>query len=196
MAPAVDRFDDVELIAEVARRRPAALEEVYRRHSAAVLGVARRVLAATPPAEEVVQEVFLRLWRRPDRYDPARGTLRTYLLVDANARAIEHARSETARKAREDRSARLDVPKAGDDVEADAWDLVVADHLRDALDALTPGEREAIELAYYCGYTYRDVARLVGAPEGTVKSRIRTGLLRLRERLLAVETEVELWSRS
>jgi RNA polymerase sigma-70 factor, ECF subfamily len=177
---------DAELAAAISDGSHDALEEAFQRHSAAVLGVARRTLRRVTAAEEVVQEVFLRLWRQPERYDPTRGTLRTFLLIDANARAIEHARSESARAAREDRSIRLE-PARAHDVEQEAWELVLADHLRDALDTLDPNEREAIELAYYRGYTYREVAKVLGAPEGTVKSRIRTGLLRLRDRMLALD---------
>jgi RNA polymerase sigma-70 factor (ECF subfamily) len=190
--PSVDVVGDAELVAAVAEGRPDALEAAYRRHSTAVFGVARRVIRDVALAEEVVQEVFVRLWNRPERFDATRGSLRSYLLIDAHARAIEVVRSDIARRGREDRSVRLD-PTPGDDVEREAWELLLADHLRDALDDLTEGEREAIELAYYGGYTYRQVATMLGEPEGTVKSRIRSGLLHLRDRLLAVDIGGESW---
>lgn len=177
---------DAALADAVAERRPEAVEEAFRRHSHVVLGVARRVLRDPALAEEVVQEVFLRLWRDPKRYDPARGTLRSYLLIDANARAIETVRSTTARRGREDRSVRL-VPVPGPDVEGEVWEGVLADHLREALDELPDGERAAIELAYFAGHSYREVATILEEPEGTIKSRIRSGLHRLRDRLLAVD---------
>jgi RNA polymerase sigma-70 factor (ECF subfamily) len=189
---ALESVGDADLVTAISDGRPEALEAAYRRHSTAVLGVARRVLREGALAEEVVQEVFLRLWRRPERFDASRGSLRSYLLIDANARAIELIRSDTARRGREDRSARLDAAPR-DDVEREAWELVLADHLRDALDLLAEGEREAIELAYYGGYTYRQVASMLGEPEGTVKSRIRAGLLHLRDRLLAVDIGAESW---
>jgi RNA polymerase sigma-70 factor (ECF subfamily) len=192
---ALDAAGDADLVAAISDRRPEALEAAYRRHSTAVLGVARRVIRGGALAEEVVQEVFLRLWRRPERFDATRGSLRSYLLIDAHARAIEVIRSDVARRGREDRSARLD-PERADDVEREAWELVLADHLRDALDLLPAGEREAIELAYYGGYTYQQVASMLGQPEGTVKSRIRAGLLRLRDRLLAVDIGAESWDAS
>jgi RNA polymerase sigma-70 factor (ECF subfamily) len=192
---ALDAAGDADLVAAISDRRPEALEAAYRRHSTAVLGVARRVIRGGALAEEVVQEVFLRLWRRPERFDATRGSLRSYLLIDAHARAIEVIRSDVARRGREDRSARLD-PERADDVEREAWELVLADHLRDALDRLPAGEREAIELAYYGGYTYQQVASMLGQPEGTVKSRIRAGLLRLRDRLLAVDIGAESWDAS
>ena len=182
----VTLLGDADLAAAVADRRPEAVEEAFRRHSHAVLGVARRVLRDATLAEEVVQEVFLRLWRTPDRYDASRGTLRAYLLIDANARAIELVRSTTARRGREDRSKRLSSTP-GPDVEREVWEGVLADHLREALDDLPDGEREAIELAYFAGHSYREVATILDEPEGTVKSRIRAGLHRLRDRLLAVD---------
>src|SRR5262249_5626855 len=117
---------------------------------------------------------------------PARGTLRTYLLIEANARSIESLRRESARRDREDRHLRL-APEPGYDLERDVWDGGVAGHVHDALDGLPEGERVAIELAYFAGYAYRQVAVVLDEPEGTIKSRIRSGLMRLRDRLLALD---------
>jgi RNA polymerase sigma-70 factor, ECF subfamily len=178
---------DAALVAVVAQRGPGALEELYHRHSVAVFGVARRVTGVQEHAEEVLQEVFLRLWRNPERFDPARGALRSFLLMDANARAIELVRRDAARRGREERTIRLVESPPADEIGGELWDLVVAEHLREALDALTPTEREAIELAYYGGHTYREVATILEQPEGTVKSRIRTGLQRMRDRLVAAD---------
>lgn len=175
---------DGPLVSAIARRRAGALEEVYRRHSPAVFGVARRVTGSQALAEEVLQEVFLRLWSSPARFDPERGTLRAYLLIEGHARAVDLLRRDTSRRDREDRHARLS-PDDGYDLEHEVWDLVLAEHLQEALDSLPAGEREAIELAYWGGHTYREVARILEQPEGTVKSRIRLGLLRMRDRLVA-----------
>jgi RNA polymerase sigma-70 factor, ECF subfamily len=183
----MDSRPDAALVAVVAERGPDALEELYRRHSVAVFGVARRVTGVQEHAEEVLQEVFLRLWRNPERFDSQRGALRSFLLMDANARAIELVRRDAARRGREQKTIRLADPPRGDDIGGELWDLVVAEHLREALDALTPMEREAIELAYYGGHTYREVATILEQPEGTVKSRIRTGLQRMRDRLVAAD---------
>ncbi len=183
----LDARPDADLVAVIADRQPDALEELYRRHSVAVFGVARRVTGVPEHAEEVLQEVFLRLWRSPERFDPTRGALRSFLLMDANARAIELVRRDAARRGREARTVSLAEPLRGEEIGGELWDVVVAGHLRDALDALTPMEREAIELAYYGGHTYRDVATILGQPEGTVKSRIRTGLKRMRDRLVAAD---------
>ncbi len=182
----VGPLGDARLAEEIVARRADALEEAYKRHSASVFGVARRVLRDPVLAEEIVQEVFLRLWRSPERYDAQRGTLRSYLLIDGNARAIELIRSDTARRGREDRTQKLARPNPVD-VERAVWDGALADHLRDALDTLSEGERDAIELAYFGEHTYREVALILDQPEGTIKTRIRTGLMRLRDRLLAVD---------
>ena len=183
---ALDCAPDAELVQAIGQERPEALEELYRRHSAAAFAVARRVTNDPLLAEEVLQEIFLRLWRAPDRFDASRGTLRAFLIIDTRARAIEVVRSSEARRSRERRT--LEHPaKPAVDVEREVLDLLLAEHLQEALDSLAPGEREAIELAYFGSHTYREVAQILGEPEGTVKSRIRTGLLRLRDRLLAID---------
>ena len=183
----LDARPDAQLVVAVVERQPEALEELYQRHSVAVFGVARRVTGVPEHAEEILQEVFLRLWRSPERFDATRGALRSFLLMDANARAIELVRRDAARRGREERTIRLVEPPRHEEIGGEMWDVVVAGHLRDALDALTPMEREAIELAYYGGHTYREVATILGQPEGTVKSRIRTGLKRMRDRLVAAD---------
>jgi RNA polymerase sigma-70 factor (ECF subfamily) len=174
---------DAQLVVAIGRFRHDALAEVYRRHASAAFGLARRIVADRALAEEVVQEVFLRLWHEPDRFDPARGSLRTYLLTQTHGRSVDFVRAEAARRAREERDARL-TPETGYDLEREVWDLTQAEHVRDALANLTEGERAAIELAYFGGHSYREVAVLLGEPEGTVKSRIRTGLSRLRGALV------------
>jgi RNA polymerase sigma-70 factor (ECF subfamily) len=181
-----DSRPDADLVVAVRERKPGALEELYRRHSVAVFGVARRVTGVPEHGEEVLQEVFLRLWRTPERFDPSRGALRSFLLMDAHARAVEIVRRDAARRGREERTVRL-VEPSGEEIGGELWDVVVAEHLREALDALTPLEREAIELAYYGGHTYRQVAVILDQPEGTVKSRIRSGLQRMRDRLVAAD---------
>ncbi|HEY1279787.1 MAG TPA: sigma-70 family RNA polymerase sigma factor [Acidimicrobiales bacterium] len=176
---------DAVLVVAIARYHQEALAEIYRRHAGAVFGLARRLLSDRTLAEEVVQEVFLRLWNEPERYDPARGTLRSYLLAQTHGRAVDLLRSEGARRAREEREARA-TATAGYDVEHEVWDLATADQVRQAIVRLPAAERQCIALAYFGGHTYREVAAQLAEPEGTVKSRIRAGLRRLRQELMAV----------
>jgi RNA polymerase sigma-70 factor (ECF subfamily) len=175
---------DAVLVLAIGRYRQEALAEAYRRHAGAVFGLARRLLSDQALAEEVVQEVFLRLWNSPDRFDPARGSLRSYLLAQTHGRSVDLLRSEGARRLREEREARSTAEK-GYDLEHEVWDLATAEQVRRAVQALPTGERSAIELAYFGGHTYREVATRLGEPEGTVKSRIRAGLRRLRGELVA-----------
>ena len=180
---------DAQLVVAIGRWRQEALAEAYRRHAGAVMALASRVLASRNLAEEVVQEVFVRLWNDADRFDPARGSLRSWLLAQAHGRAVDLLRSESARKAREERDVRGRA-ESGYDLEHEVFDLAVAEQVRDALTALPADERRAIELAYFGGLTYREVAVRLDQPEGTVKSRIRAGLKRLRAGLADAGLEV------
>lgn len=175
---------DSGLVVAIARYREDALAEAYRRHGGAVFALARRVLSDLTTAEEVVQEVFLRLWTAPDKFDPDRGSLRSYLLAQTHGRSVDLLRSDTSRRRREEREARQ-TAEAGYDLEHEVWDLTVADKVKEVVAGLPAPERRAIELAYFGGHTYREVASLLGEPEGTVKSRIRVGLQRMRAALEA-----------
>jgi RNA polymerase sigma-70 factor (ECF subfamily) len=175
---------DAQLVVAVGRFHQGALAEAYRRHAGAAFGLALRITNDRALGEEVVQEVFLRLWNDPEKFDPARGTLRAYLLAQTHGRSVDLVRSESSRRLREERGARRE--RGIDyDLEREVWDLALAEQLRDALGTLSDDERSAIELAYFGGHTYREVATLLGQPEGTVKSRIRSGLGRLRSTLVA-----------
>ena len=174
---------DGALVVAIARYHQEALAEAYRRYGGAVYALARRLIVDQTLAEEVVQEVFLRLWTRPDRYDPERGSLRSYLLAQSHGRAVDILRSETSRKRREEREAR-ETAEGGYDIEREVLDLAIGEHVKEVLDKLPVDERQAIELAYFGGLTYRQVAVRLDQPEGTVKSRIRTGLKRMRADLV------------
>lgn len=174
---------DATVVVAIGRWRQDALAEAYRRHAGSVFALARRLLVDQALAEEVVQEVFLRLWDHPDKFDPDRGSLRSYLLAQCHGRSVDLIRAEQARRNREMKDHRQQA-EAGYDLEHEVWDLAVADHVREALVDLPVEERRVIELAYFGGRTYREVAALLQLPEGTVKSRIRTGLQRMR-RVLA-----------
>lgn len=176
---------DAVLVIGISRYQERSLAEAYRRHAGAVFGLARRLLASPTLAEEIVQEVFLRLWNNPEKFDPERGALRSYLLAQCHGRAVDLLRSETARRAREERDARH-TAEAGYDLELEVLDITVAEQVQGAMGRLGNDERRAIELAYLGGHTYREVAALLGEPEGTVKSRIRSGLKKMRVDLVDV----------
>jgi RNA polymerase sigma-70 factor (ECF subfamily) len=179
----IGEVSDAQLVTSIARYSEIALAEVYRRHGGAVYGLARRVLNNAHEAEDVTQEVFLRLWNRPDRFDPGRGTLRSFLLTQSHGRAVDAVRSLNARRLRESGEARR-TATAEYDMQHEVWDLAVADQVARALGDLPDDERRAIELAYFDGHTYVEVADLLGQPEGTVKSRIRNGMRRMRALLV------------
>jgi RNA polymerase sigma-70 factor, ECF subfamily len=174
---------DGELARAIGEGDRLALAELYSRHGGPCFALARRVTSDRVLAEEVVQEVFLALWRRSDRFDPGRGSMRSYLFAQVHGRSVDLVRAETARRAREEREA-LRNPASDADLGRAVADLAEAEAIRRALAALSEGERNAIELAYFGGHTYREVATLLEVPEGTVKSRIRSGLLRLRAALI------------
>jgi RNA polymerase sigma-70 factor (ECF subfamily) len=185
---------DAALVLAVARYHQDALAEIYRRHAGAVFGLAHRLLGTRALAEEVTQEIFLRLWNMPERFDPGRGTLRAMLLSWTHGKSVDVLRSDQARRRREERDAQ-ELAEAGHDIENEAIELAIADQVTRALDALRTEEREAITLAYYRGLTYREVAVELDQPEGTVKSRIRSGLRTLRAALNIAESEDELSTR-
>lgn len=176
--------EDLELIASVAAGNEDVLSELYRRYSSLVHGVAAGVLRSAELADEVTQEVFVGLWQRPNRFDPTRGSLRTFLRMNAQSRAIDLLRSEQARSDREQRHQLLALrTEAPTSLEDEVLTGLSSDRVRGALERLRPEERSPIAIAFFHGLPYRAVAEILQQPEGTVKSRIRLGMLRLRELL-------------
>jgi RNA polymerase sigma-70 factor, ECF subfamily len=177
-----DDTSDVALVVAISRGDHGALEVVYRRHGPAVYGMALRVLRDADRAGDVVQDVMCGLWDRPERFDPDRGALRPYLLRVAHGRAVDIVRAEVRRANREAGQAPTDELE-DTDLEREVIALLRAESVREAITRLSPAEREAIDLAYFGGHTYRDVAVILGIPEGTVKSRIRLALAKLAAHL-------------
>ena len=169
-----------QLLVAVGHGDEAAFARLHDQVSPQVLGVALRVLRDHALAEEVTQEVLVEVWRKADRFDPDRGSASGWITTLAHRRAVDRVRSEQASRDRDDRISRRDEGRAFDSVADEVETSLDHWQVRQALASLTERQREAIELAYFSGHTYRDVAAVLGIPEGTAKSRLRDGLLRLR----------------
>jgi RNA polymerase sigma-70 factor (ECF subfamily) len=181
--------DDVleRLLAQVARGDEQAFAELYRRVAAAVFGLVSKVVRNPAQSEEVTQEVFVELWRTAPRFDPARGTARSWIMTCAHRRAVDRVRSAESAARRDDLAGRRDQGRPYDEVVEQVESSLEREHVRRGLKALTDLQREAVVLAYYGGHTHREIAELLGVPPGTVKTRLRDGLIRLRDHL-GVET--------
>jgi RNA polymerase sigma factor (sigma-70 family) len=185
VAPVEHEHADPMLVARLCDGNGDALAEVYDRYASLVHGVARRVLGDEMSAEDVTQDVFAHLWRYPDRVDLERGNLRSYLGVMAHRRAVDALRRRARREHREARAPRERPLEASieDAVVVTVVSTTRATKVLDALERLPIELRTAVQLAYYGGRTYREVAVELGIPEGTAKSRLRLALTRLREEL-------------
>jgi len=164
-----------------------ALRDVYDQYASFVYGLAARVIGDARAAEDVSQDVFLALWERPAAFDPDRGSLRTFLGTVAHRRAVDYVRREEARRRRALREA--GQAPTTPDVEEMATAILTAERVRAALDQLPDDQRRAVQLAYFGGRTYRQVADELGIPEGTAKSRLRLGLRRIADALEAAGGE-------
>jgi RNA polymerase sigma-70 factor (ECF subfamily) len=155
-----------------------ALAVVVGEFGALVRGVARKVLGDDAAAEDVTQDVFVWLWERPDRFDPERGSLRAFLTVVSRRRAIDWIRRHDADRRRADRAAQ-EAPLVLDDPADDVSDRDDAAKVRAAVAALPADQRDCVNLAFFGGLSYREVALKLGIPEGTAKSRLRLALAKL-----------------
>lgn len=158
-----------------------ALGELYDLHAGFVHGLALRVIGDKQAAEDVTQDVFVSLWQTPDRFDPERGSLRAFLGTLAHRRSVDYIRREEARRRRETRTSNEPAVVSG--VDESVLSSLSSSVVRDAVATLPPAQREALELAYFRGHTYRQVAEVLGIPEGTAKSRLRLALSRIAEAL-------------
>ncbi|MCU0279520.1 MAG: ECF RNA polymerase sigma factor SigK [Candidatus Nanopelagicales bacterium] len=174
---------DAELLAAVARGDEAAYELLFDRHASAAYGLAVRVVRDPDMARDVCQEALLQLWSHASRYDEKQGTVRSWLFTLVHRRAVDRIRSEQSSSDREKRVGTAAFDRPHDQVSAAVERSFEIRRVRGALSDLTPLQREAIELAYYRGYTHTQVAEALGIPLGTAKTRLRDGLIRLRDAL-------------
>jgi RNA polymerase sigma factor (sigma-70 family) len=172
-------LSDEAVVAMLARSDESALAELYDRFGRLAYGLALRVLRDEKLAEDAVQEAFLAAWRNADRFMPERGRAGTWLLTLVHRRAVDLVRREDRRRAEPLREGF--EPAAAESAEDDAWLRIERERVQLALKRLPDQQREALELAYYGGFTQSELAERLGEPVGTIKSRMFTGLARLRE---------------
>ncbi len=174
-------LSDEALVALAARSEQSALAELYDRFGRPAYGLALRILRDEALAEDAVQEAFLALWRTAGRFVPERGKASTWILTLVHRRAVDIVRREERRRA--DALEQAPEPESREAVDEEAWLRLQRERVRDALRKLPDQQREAIELAYYGGFTQSELAERLGQPLGTIKSRMFGGLARLRELL-------------
>ncbi|PZS31707.1 MAG: RNA polymerase subunit sigma-24 [Pseudonocardiales bacterium] len=184
-----DIVSDVDLVLSIADGQHAALAELYARYGRIVFSLARRIIVDTGLAEDVAQEVFLALWRDPGKFDPDRGAFGTWLLSLTHHRSVDTVRREEAVRRRRARAVQQGESQALTDAPLPVADEAIGgvrrDRVRKALGSLPAPQREALTLAYFGGYTQREVAAITGTPLGTVKTRMLAGMRRLRGDLAA-----------
>jgi RNA polymerase sigma-70 factor (ECF subfamily) len=177
---------DADLVRRIRAGDRGAIDGLYERFRRPAFALARRILADDVLAEDVLQEVFLAVWRDPAAFDRSRGSVASWLLTMVHHKAVDAVRREEShrrRQARAEEDLARSVPTAARDVEDEVLARGVSERVRVVLDGLPAPQREALTLAYYGGYTQREVAALTGAPLGTVKTRMLAGMRSLREEL-------------
>jgi RNA polymerase sigma factor (sigma-70 family) len=176
--------DDRTLIARIVDGDAGALEALYARYGAACYGLARRILVDDQFAQDVVQEVFLTVWRDAARFDPVRGGFSSWLMSMTHHKAVDCVRrEENLRKRRTTADVLEDRPTESPGVEDAVWSTLRRERVREVLQRLPEAQREALALAYFGGFTQREIAGLTGTPLGTVKTRMLAGMRRMKESL-------------
>lgn len=186
LVPAGEPADDAppdldDLLGGVSRGDTGAFEALYDRVAGTVYGVIRRVLRDPAQSEEVAQEVLVEVWRTAARFDRSRGSASTWIHTMAHRRAIDRVRATQSAHDRDERIARRDQEAPYDVVVDQVEARLEQEQVRRCLDGLTDLQRQSVTLAYYGGYTYREVAEVLDTPLGTVKTRLRDGLIRMRD---------------
>lgn len=183
----VDDVSDAVLALRVGARDPQALETLYDRYVRPCYALARRITTDPTFAQDVVQEVFMAVWRDPSKFDATRGGFGSWLLAMTHHKAVDTVRrEETLRRRRAESIDNSDlIGRSADSppVEEQAWTHLRGERVRDAMRALPDVQRQALSLAYFGGYTQREIAALTGAPLGTVKTRMLAGMRRMRGKL-------------
>jgi RNA polymerase sigma factor (sigma-70 family) len=174
------RAADTALLVRIREKDERAIEALHARYSGPLYSLAYQVTGADRYAQEVVQEVFVAVWKDAGRYDPARGALASWLFALARHKAIDLVRKE-ANVRRHTADVDLELREADDDVDQEAWLRLRRDTVRAAITQLPEAQRIAVELAFFAGLTHVEVAEKLDIPLGTAKTRIRTGLLKLRD---------------
>jgi RNA polymerase sigma-70 factor (ECF subfamily) len=182
---AIERLADEELMALVDGKDPAAFEVFYDRHGGAAYSLAHRIVGNAAAAEDVIQEAFLSIWRSKARYDPARGSVRSWTLGVVRNRAIDALRrlSGPAPKLNLDDDALLDTRPSEELTDSEAIRRDTAERVRGALGELPQEQSQVITLAYFGGFSHSEIANMLGTPLGTIKGRMRLGLEKMRDTL-------------
>ena len=172
-----------DLLGRVARGDQQAFAELYDRTSSRVFGLVKRLLRDHAQSEEVTQEIFLEIWQTATRYEPARGGAMSWMLTMTHRRAVDRVRASQSSRDRDTRIGIRDFAPEFDSVAENVEIQIESERVKEAMTRLTELQRQAVSLAYFGGYSHREVSQMLKVPIGTVKTRLRDGMIRLRDEL-------------